>query len=931
MPTPRPLRLASLSFAAAMAAAAPAHATPEYATWLGGSQSAEVAFGVATGATGDVYVAGRTLSPSFPFTPGGPITPVFAPSPQSQPFVARLDPAVAGTPGLVFADFLGGTAGDGGGEARAVAVDGAGNVYVVGFHTGWTMPVVGGFAQHPTDHNNGFLVKLSPDGHTILYSTYIGGNANLDLVEDLVVDDSGVATLVGHTASYDFPTKAGFAGAPQNGLFDAFAMRIDTTKTGAASLVWSTCYGGSGDDLARSVAVDGAGRVVIAGTSNSYAPAGKLPMVARSFQTNNGGGGDDAFVAVLDPTIAGADALRYATYLGGPYTEEGGAVDVDATGRIYVTGATMSPTFPTTPGVHDTTVDQTFGPGTRTDAFLVALDPSAALPAQTLVWSTVFGASQNEYAWDLEVDAAGRPVIAGQAGSLELPLLGCSLPRDAATTAYVARFTTSGQLDASQVFGGGGNERADGLALLPGGHLVLAGTSSSPTLPVTASAYQASKPGGGDDVFVAVLWDCMTCPPGMEVAGIVCAPCPPGSASPDGVACRECADGTMAPNAGSASCVACGCGSASSADHTACDLCPAGTYSADGTSCDVCPAGGVSSLGACACLACPAGTQPGVDGSTCEPCPAGTASADGVACVACAPGLVAASGAASCTACGCGSEPTVDASACASCGAGSASADGLDCSACQAGAVASAGACGCTACAPGSEPDAVQGACAACTAGSYSADGAACLACPPGTTSAAGATTCVAACAGNQLAALVSPGLSPAFAPGVTQYGVPATASGSTWIEATLCDPSLTLYVGGNQVASGAKVGAWTGNGQVSISLYSGWTKVGQYTLTVDPALPPAPLTEGLASLTTPGLAPGFAPAIAGYTAPVQPGWVTPVTATVTSPAYTLYVDGMLVASGTTFNAWAPPGSTIDVSVYWGWILLGDYDVVVTP
>ena len=238
-------RLAALLTIPLLVASAARAAPPDYATWLGGT-SQDIAYGAATAPDGTLVIAGRTTGITFPFTPGGPITPVATFS--SQPFVARVNRTVAGSAGILFADYLGGTGGDGGGEARAVTVDGAGYIYVVGWTQTWTLPVVGGFATAPSDHNNGFLVKLAPDGKTILYSTYIGGGHNVDEMDAVVVDDSGIATIAGHSASSNFPIKSGFAGASQNGLFDAVILRIDTTKTGAASLLWSTAYGGSGDD-----------------------------------------------------------------------------------------------------------------------------------------------------------------------------------------------------------------------------------------------------------------------------------------------------------------------------------------------------------------------------------------------------------------------------------------------------------------------------------------------------------------------------------------------------------------------------------------------------------------------------------------------------------------------------------------------------------
>ncbi|MCA9515158.1 MAG: hypothetical protein KC635_09470 [Myxococcales bacterium] len=366
-----PLLLLAL---AGLAAASSAHAaSPDYASWLGGA-SAERVYGVAAAPDGALVVVGRTLSTDFPFTEGGPITPGFPAPPQGQPFVAAIDPGVPGPAGLRFAAFLGGVAGDGGGEARGVAVDDAGNIYVVGSHTGVTMPVVGGFMGAPGDHENAFLVKLSPDGRHILYSTYVGGRGNVDELARVVVDDHGVATVAGRTASADFPVKGAFAAPPTNGLFDAVVMRIDTNATGAASFLWSTCYGGHADDAAVGVGVGPDGRVTIAGNTGSYAAGASLPTTANAFKPAMTPG-FDAFVAVFDPAVAGPGQLVFGSYLGGGQDEEAGDVAVDAHGRAYVVGATRSFDFPVSSSAYDGALDTSFGVGARTDAFVALVEP----------------------------------------------------------------------------------------------------------------------------------------------------------------------------------------------------------------------------------------------------------------------------------------------------------------------------------------------------------------------------------------------------------------------------------------------------------------------------------------------------------------------------------------------------------------------------
>ncbi|MCA9513511.1 MAG: hypothetical protein KC635_01060, partial [Myxococcales bacterium] len=187
-----------------------------------------------------------------------------------------------------------------------------------------------------------------------------------------------------------------------------------------------------------------------------------------------------------------------------------------------------------------------------------------------------------------------------------------------------------------------------------------------------------------------------------------------------------------------------------------------------------------------------------------------------------------------------------------------------------------------------------------------------------------------AACDASALSALAVPGLTPAFSPGVHRYRVPAPVGGGTWARATLCDGTKTLYVGGNQASSGARVGLWLGSGSATVAVYQRWTPVGTYTITVDPSLPPAPLTEGLASLSIPGLSPPFDPAVTHYTAPARPTSTVPVTAALASPgASTLWIESLLTGSGATRTTWAPLGNVVDVTVTEGWLEIGHYYVTI--
>lgn len=102
------------------------------------------------------------------------------------------------------------------------------------------------------------------------------------------------------------------------------------------------------------------------------------------------------------------------------------------------------------------------------------------------------------------------------------------------------------------------------------------------------------------------------------------------------------------------------------------------------------------------------------------------------------------------------------------------------------------------------------------------------------------------------LLSLVVANMVPAFAPSVLQYTLARTGVCSVPVTATLSNPTHRLYVGGNQVASGATSNAWVCDGQTKIDVivYEVWNEKARYTITlVDP-----PATATLSPTLTPTL-----------------------------------------------------------------------------
>ena len=143
-------------------------------------------------------------------------------------------------------------------------------------------------------------------------------------------------------------------------------------------LVYSTYLGGSGDEVGRGIAVDGAGSAYVTGNTSST----DFPTTAGAAQTTFAGG-TDAFVTKLDATGSG---LVYSTYLGGSGSDIGHGIAVDGAGSAYVTGITESTDFPTTAGAAQTTLAGVV------DAFVTKLNATGS----GLIYSTYLGGSDDD-------------------------------------------------------------------------------------------------------------------------------------------------------------------------------------------------------------------------------------------------------------------------------------------------------------------------------------------------------------------------------------------------------------------------------------------------------------------------------------------------------------------------------------------------------
>jgi subtilase family serine protease len=445
----------------------------DHATYLGGS-GADTATSVAVDASGNAYVAGYTDSLDVPGAPGAGSRRA-----SLDAFVVKLDPTGA----AAFTVYLGGSGDDG---AMGVAVDAAGHVYLAGFTGSTDFPVVGAF-QGDRGSTDAFVAKLGPAGTPLLYSTYLGGS-DTDVALAVAVNDAGHAHVTGYAASADFPRLRQVQGTRP--LTNAFATRLDTTRTGIASLVYSTGLGGDGEDEGHGIALDAAGNAYVVGWTDS-----------TNFPRVNGYSGDragrDGFLTVVPPD---AGALLYSTYIGGVGTDRAFGVAVDVRGRAWVTGSTDSDNFPTTPGAYQR------GPAGGLDAFVTVLDPTlVGLPS--LVASTLYGGSGNDAGLAIALDAGGRALVAGTTRSAGLPTRNALHGRRGGLDALLVHLDpfapAASALRFASHLGGSGDDEGVAIAVGTTGAAYVVGTTSSPDFPTHRAL--ASVPGGTEDGFLVKL------------------------------------------------------------------------------------------------------------------------------------------------------------------------------------------------------------------------------------------------------------------------------------------------------------------------------------------------------------------------------------------------------------------------------------------
>jgi uncharacterized protein (TIGR03437 family) len=340
--------------------------------------------------------------------------------------------------------------------SQGLAVDAAGSVYVTGRTFSTDFPTKNAYQGPPAKGGNPsvFVTKFSPDGSSLVYSTYLGGSG-WDYADAIAVDSSGSAYVTGNTTSNDFPVTSGayqtlcspspstppgtVTKASCNTNNSAFVTKLNPAGTG---LVYSTFLGGYGGSEGTGIAVDSAGRAYIVGNENapcnlSYSFPACFPTTAgATIATSSAQNGQWAFAAVFNPTGAN---LLYSTLFGdlnglkSSSTATFGFVSatgtaVDANGYFYLIGDTKAGKLPTTLGAYQSSSAPLDTSGSNVTAFrgyVAKFNPLASASPGSLAACTYLGGktgNTSDYLNGIAIDSSGNIYVDGYTNSIDFPV-----------------------------------------------------------------------------------------------------------------------------------------------------------------------------------------------------------------------------------------------------------------------------------------------------------------------------------------------------------------------------------------------------------------------------------------------------------------------------------------------------------------------------
>ena len=384
-------------------------------TYLGTTGSGNTrAYGIAFGATDQLYITGYTTSQNFPVT--GSAYDRLKTDSGKDVFVSRLNTDLDDLEASTYVDDTN-TADSVG---NAVVYDMANSrVYVCGNTASNLFPNT--LNGYDSDYSGaeGFVARLDAGLTTLTQSTYLGGpgaGSGDEYANDCALCSGGDVYVVGYTTSTNFNTTGTPAPYDPTGSGatdeDVFVAYLAANLQSANNI---TLIAGDGNDQGKGIKVDDSNNVYIIGdsdysTGDNY-PVNPNPGAYQTTHGNTGGSsGPDVIVSVLNSTLSD---LLYSTFIGGDSSDFGYDIVLDNDQEnVHIIGTSWGGTYPYTSGAYDTSHNG------DADWVLSKLNISLS----TLVYSTFFGGSSDDKGKAIDIDSSGNFIGVGLTESSPMPI-----------------------------------------------------------------------------------------------------------------------------------------------------------------------------------------------------------------------------------------------------------------------------------------------------------------------------------------------------------------------------------------------------------------------------------------------------------------------------------------------------------------------------
>ena len=340
-------------------------------------------FAIKVSNNGELYVTGSTSSSTFPTTIGVYDSTFNG---NNDVFVLKLN-SNDGT--IIYSTFIGETSQDIG---WGITVDSAENVFLLGTTQSSNFPTTPG--SYDVNYNGGqtdlFVCKLSADGSSLIYSTFIGGSDGEFGTHGIKVNSNGEVVIVSGTYSVNFPTTPGAYQNINIGNADVIFCRLNNT---GSDLLNSTYIGGFTYESGFGIDLLSSEEVVITGETQS----GDFPITSNAYDSSLDG--QDVFIIIYNYIL---DSLVYSTFLGGNLSDGGSDIRINNNGEVILVGETNSSDFPITANAYDSLYS-------GNEAFITKLDMSS----NTVKYSSYLGLSSSLRGFTVDLNDDSTIYISG--------------------------------------------------------------------------------------------------------------------------------------------------------------------------------------------------------------------------------------------------------------------------------------------------------------------------------------------------------------------------------------------------------------------------------------------------------------------------------------------------------------------------------------